>query len=85
MMISLIKMNLLILFLLDLLLDKINLNNMSYVKNRQRINVYSMAYNKKARLVYEKKKKKSCEIIKMMHKRLVVLTPFSSFCSLSYE
>ena len=58
MMIILIKVNLLILFLLDVLLDKVNLDNMRYVKNRQRINAYNMAYNKKARLVYEKKKEK---------------------------
>ena len=58
MMIILIKVNLLILFLLDVLLDKVNLDNMRNVKNRQRINAYNMAYNKKARLVYEKKKEK---------------------------
>ena len=49
-------MILLILLLLDLLLGVINLNNVNHVKKvRWRINFYSMAFNIRVGLVYDKR------------------------------
>ena len=76
MMIILMKMILKLLFILGLWLGFIALSNVKKAKkDRRRINAYSNVFSKSVKI---------CGTIRVIHKRLVILARFSSFCSFNW-